>query len=83
MRSVDFALQMTVDIIFDPELRLVDGTVIQNARDAIAVTRRQARSGSAEAGEILGLFENATRPEECEAAGQRLRSWIVRVGLLA
>jgi hypothetical protein len=74
---------MIIDLVFNPEMRLIDGTIIRDGRDAIAFARKRARLGSAEGREILGLLENATSPEECEAAAQRLRGWIIRLGLLA
>ena len=49
----------------------------------VAKAELQDESHSGLAREILGLLENATRPEECEAAAQRLRGWIIRLGLLA
>jgi hypothetical protein len=78
---IDFP--MTIDLAFNPEMRLIDGTVIRDGRDAIAFAPELARSGSVEGREILGLLESATRPEECKAAAQRLRGWIIRLGLLA
>jgi hypothetical protein len=72
---------MIADLIFDPELRLVDGTVIRDRQDAIAFTRG-LRGRRAEGAEVLRLLERATKPEEVETAAQRFRSWINRLELL-
>ena len=76
-------LQMIADLIFNPELRLIDGTVIRDRQDAIAFARRQqAWPVHDEGEEILHLLETAIRPEEVEAAAKRFRSWITRLGLM-
>jgi hypothetical protein len=72
---------MIADLIFDPELRLIDGTVIRDRQDAIAFARGR-RGRRAEGAEALRLLERAMRPEEVETAAQRFRSWIKRLELV-
>ena len=78
-----FIAQMTLDLIFNPQLRLLDGTVIRDRQDAIRFVRRQqGRSGFTQGAEIVDCLERAARPEDLEAAAHRFRSWLVGLGLL-
>jgi hypothetical protein len=68
---------MTIDLVFSPELRLSDGTVIKDRNAAIQyVHNYRMRSPDAGSAQVLHLLENATTPEELERAAQRFRSWI-------
>ena len=83
IRTSRIALQMMLDVVFSPELRLVDGTVIRSRQEAIAFARAQeARPGVDERDEILHLLERAAKPEEVEFAAQRFRSWMAQLELL-
>ncbi len=71
---------MTIDLVFSPELRLSDGTVIKDRNAAIQFVRNyRARSPDAESVQILHLLESATTPEELESAAQRFRSWVAHL----
>jgi hypothetical protein len=71
---------MAADLIFNPELRLIDGSVIRDRRDAVAFARKH--EWRAEGADVLRFLERAVKPEEVEAAGQRFRSWITVQKLL-
>ena len=74
---------MSPDLVFNPELRLLDGTVIRTREDAIAFARAQEpRPGADERDEVLHQLERASRPEEAEAAGRHFRSWLAQLELL-
>ena len=71
---------MTIDLVFSPELRLSDGTVIKDRNAAIQFVRNhRACSPDAESVQILHLLESATTPEELESAAQRFRSWVAHL----
>ena len=71
---------MTIDLVFSPELRLSDGTVIKNRNAAIQFVRNhRARSPDVESVQIQHLLESATTPEELESAAQRFRSWVAHL----
>ena len=71
---------MTIDLVFSPELRLSDGTVIKDRNAAIQFVRNhRANSPGAESVQILHLLESATTPEELERAAQRFRSWVAQL----
>ena len=54
---------MSPDLVFDPELRLRDGTVIRTREDAIAFARaQQPRPGADERDAVLHQLERASRP---------------------
>jgi hypothetical protein len=74
---------MVLDLVFNPEIRLADGTIIRNRDDAIAFARRQqVHLARDQSGPILRILENATRPEEIEAAARQFRSWVTRLKLI-
>ena len=76
--------QMSPDLVFDPELRLRDGTVIRTREDAIAFARAQeVRPGVDERDEVLHRLERASRPEEAEAAGRHFRRWLAQLEMLS
>ena len=71
---------MTIDLVFSPELRLSDGTVIKDRNAAIQFVRNhRARSPDVESVQILHLLESATTLEELESAAQRFRSWVAHL----
>jgi hypothetical protein len=71
---------MTIDLVFSPELRLSDGTVIKDRNAAIQFLRNhRAGSPDTESVQILHLLERATTPEELESAAQRFRSWVAHL----
>jgi hypothetical protein len=71
---------MSIDLVFSPEIRLSDGTIIRNREDAIAFARQhQMGQGRSESQQILRILESATRPEEIEAVARRFRSWVIRL----
>lgn len=72
---------MTIDLVFSPELRLSDGTVIKDRRAAIEYLRDyRVRASDAGSLQVLNLLESATTPEELESAAQRFRSWVSHLG---
>jgi hypothetical protein len=74
---------MKPDLIFNPELRLRDGTVIRDRQDALAFARRfQPQPALGVDKHILHVLENAITPEEVEAAAQRFRGWLKRLDLV-
>ena len=71
---------MPVDLMFTPEVRASDGTLIYDRRDAIQFARNyRARAPDEESAQILHLLESATTPEELESAAQRFRSWVAHL----
>jgi hypothetical protein len=74
---------MTLDLLFNPEIRLVDGTVIRNRGDAVRFARAQEpRPGVDERDEVLHRLERASRPEDVEGAAQHFRRWVAGLELL-
>jgi hypothetical protein len=74
---------MAVDFAFNPELRLVDGTVIRNRDDALIFLRAQeVRPGVDERDEILHLMERADDSGAAEDAAQRFRAWLAELEVL-
>jgi hypothetical protein len=73
---------MSPDLVFDPEIRLTDGTVIRSREDAIAFTRQRVHRESSEGRHIARSLESA-RPEAVEAAAQQFRRWVARLKLVA
>ena len=74
---------MTFDLLFNPELRLVDGTVIRDREDAVRFARAQElRPGIDERDEVLHRLERASRPEEFEGAAQHFRRWLAGLELI-
>lgn len=72
---------MTIDLVFTPELRLSDGTVIKDRNAAIQYLRNyHVRAPDAGSAQVLHLLESATTPEELESAAQRFRSWVSHLG---
>ena len=72
--------QMPVDLVFTPEVRASDGTLIYDRKDAIQFARNyRARAPDEESAQILHLLESATTPEELESAAQRFRSWVAHL----
>jgi hypothetical protein len=76
-------MQMALDLIFNPEIRLADGTIIRNRDDAIAFARRRTRRESSESRQIVQSLESAMRPEQVEAAARQFRSWLTRLEFIA
>ena len=75
--------QMTLDLLFNPELHLVDGTVIRDREDAVRFARAQElRPGIDERDEVLHRLERASRPEELEGAAQHFRRWLAGLELI-
>ena len=79
--TISVAIQMSPDLIFNPEIRLSDGTIIRNREDAVEFARRRVRP-STESRRIVHRLESA-RPEEVEAAAQQFRGWVARLKLVA
>jgi hypothetical protein len=74
---------MTIDFVFNPELRLVDGTVIRNRDDALAFARAQeGRPGVDKRDEVLHGLERAKAPAEAKAAAARFRDWLAELEVL-
>ncbi len=72
-----------VDFMFNPELRLLDGTVIRDRADAIAILRAQeARPGVDDRDELLHLIERANDPGAMRLAGSRFREWLRELEIL-
>jgi hypothetical protein len=80
--EIAIVVRMSPDLVFDPEIRLTDGTIIRNREDAIAFARQRVRRDSSESRHIVHSLESA-RPEEVEAAAQQFRRWVVRLKLVA
>ena len=72
-----------LDLVFNPEIRLADGTIIRNREDAIAFARRRVSPASSESRRIVQSLESAGRPEEVEAAARQFRSWLTRLEFIA
>jgi hypothetical protein len=65
------------EIIFNPEIQLINGTIIRNGEDATIFLRaHEARPGVDERDEILHLLERAQTPEQIASAGDRFREWL-------
>jgi hypothetical protein len=74
---------MSLDLLFNPELRLVDGTVIRDREDAVRFARAQKpQPGVDERDEVLRRLKRASRPEEVESAAQHFRRWLAGLKLL-
>jgi hypothetical protein len=74
---------MAVDFVFNPELRLVDGTVIRNRDDALGFLRAQElRPGVDERDEILHRIERADDAAAVEQAGRQFREWLAELEVL-
>jgi hypothetical protein len=74
---------MAADFLFNPELRLLDGTVIRNRDDAVAFLRAQeARPGVDDRDELLHLIERANDSGAVHAAGGRFRDWLRELEVL-
>jgi len=68
---------MAADFVFNPELRLIDGTVIRNRDDALAFLRvQELRPGVDERDELMHLIERANDANAVESAGIRFRDWL-------
>ena len=71
---------MMVDLVFTPGLRLSDGTLIHDRKDAIRFARSyRACSPDEGSAQILHLLESATTPAELEMAAQRFRGWVAHL----
>ena len=74
---------MTVDFLFNPELRLLDGTVIRDRADALSFLRvQETRPGVDERDELLHLIERANESGTIEVAGIRFRDWLRELEVL-
>jgi len=74
---------MTLDLLFNPEIRLVDGTIIRNREDAVRFARgREPRPGLDERDEVLHRLERSSRPEDVEGAAQHFRRCVAGLELL-
>ena len=74
---------MGIQFAFNPELRLMDGTIIRNVDDALLFARAQeTRPGVDQRDEVLHLLEQARTPEDAENAGMRFRDWLLALDIL-
>jgi len=74
---------MAADFLFNPEPRLLDGTVIRNRDDAVAFLRAQeARPGVDDRDELLHLIERAKDSHAVEILGGRFREWLRELEIL-
>jgi hypothetical protein len=74
---------MAVDFAFNPELRLLNGSIIRNRDDALGFLRAQeTRPGVDDRDEILHLMERAEQPAAAEAAAVRFRDWLRELEVL-
>ena len=72
-----------VDFVFNPELRLLDGSIIRNRDDAIAFLRAQeARPGVDDRDELLHAFERVRDPDAIENVASRFRDWLRELEIL-
>lgn len=74
---------MAADFLFNPELRLIDGTVIRNRADALLFLRAQeARPGVDDRDELLHLLERANDAGAMRVAGSRFCEWLRELEVL-
>jgi hypothetical protein len=72
-----------VDFAFNPELRLMDGSIIRNRDDALAFLRAQeARPGVDDRDELLHAFERIRDPDALELVALRFRDWLRELEIL-
>jgi len=74
---------MGVDFAFNPELRLMDGSIIRNRDDALGFLRAQeTRPGVDDRDEVLHLVERAEDGAAAEQAAERFRDWLRELEVL-
>jgi hypothetical protein len=74
---------MAVDFTFNPELRLLDGSIIRNLDDALNFARAQeARPGVDQRDDVLHALERAGTSQQAERAAARFRDWLAALEVL-
>jgi len=72
------------DLNFTPEIHLVDGRIVRNIADAIALVREhETRPGVDRRDEVLHALERARSPEERYAAASLFLGWVEELKLVA
>ena len=74
---------MAVDFVFNPELRLIDGSIIRNLDDALMFARGQEpRPGIDQRDDVLHGLERARTRDEAKGAALRFRDWLAALEVL-